>query len=236
MNPASQIKYLLFDLDGTLLHFDLQEFISGYLSLICEQFADYPWRDQVPDWIMAGTGLMLHNDGQRLNRDLFLEYFTAKSGLPADEVWLQFMNFYEQKFDSLQKISKQDIQAINIMEKTLKTGYKLILATQPVFPELAIRKRLAWAGLAHMPFILITDIEKMSACKPSPRYFEQVMDLTGAQPHECLMIGNDPVTDMAAVKKDILTFFVTVRDNAPIPPAADYSGGISDLAALLCLN
>ncbi len=49
------------------------------------------------------------------------------------------------------------------------------------------------------------------------------------------MIGNDPVTDMAAVKKKILTFFVSNEKGLPIPPEADFSGKFSDLAKLLHL-
>ena len=61
------------------------------------------------------------------------------------------------------------------------------------------------------------------------------MDLIAASPQECLMIGNDPVTDMAAVKKKILTFFVSNEKGQPIPPEADFSGKFSDLAKLLHL-
>ena len=235
MNLSRRIKYLLFDLDGTLLHFDLDEFVSGYLRLIRQQFDEFQWKDKVSDWILAGTDLMLNNDGIRTNRAVFLEYFIKKSGLTEEKIWSYFMEFYEQKFDNLQKISQQDEDAIHIIENSLKMGYQLVLATQPIFPEIAIRKRLAWAGLDHIPFILITDIEKMSASKPSPLYFERIMDLIAASPQECLMIGNDPVTDMAAVKKKILTFFVSNEKGQPIPPEADFSGKFSDLAKLLHL-
>ena len=235
MNFSRRIKYLLFDLDGTLLHFDLDEFVSGYLHLIQQQFDEFQWKNKVSEWILAGTELMLNNDGVRTNRAVFLEYFVKKSGLAEDEVWSYFMEFYEQKFDNLQKISQQDENAIHIIENSLKMGYQLVLATQPIFPEIAIRKRLAWAGLDHIPFLLITDIEKMSASKPSPLYFERVMDLIAASPQECLMIGNDPVTDMAAVKKEILTFFLTNEKGQRVPPEADFSGKFSDLAKLLHL-
>ena len=55
MNLSRRIKYLLFDLDGTLLHFDLDEFVSGYLHLIQQQFDEFQWKDRVSDWILAGT-------------------------------------------------------------------------------------------------------------------------------------------------------------------------------------
>jgi FMN phosphatase YigB (HAD superfamily) len=236
MNLSDKIKYLLFDLDGTLLHFDLDEFVAGYLSLIRQEFESYPWGDKVPEWILTGTDLMLNNKGSKTNQAIFLEYFTKKSGLSAEDVWSKFMTFYEQKFDNLQTISQQDKNAIDTIEKALQAGYQLVLATQPIFPEIAIRKRLAWAGLDHIPFLLITDIEKMSACKPAELFFEEVMSYIGAKSSECLMIGNDPITDMAAVRKDILTFFITDHNDQSVPPEANYSGKFSDLAKLLHLS
>ena len=236
INLSDKIKYLLFDLDGTLLHFDLDEFVTGYLSLIVEEFKSYSWREKVSEWILTGTDLMLNNNGSKTNQEIFLDYFTKKSGLSANDLWSKFMTFYEQKFDDLQTISQQDEGAIETIEKAMKAGYQLVLATQPIFPEIAIKKRLAWAGLDHIPFLLITDIEKMSACKPSEIYFEAVLQYIGARPSECLMIGNDPITDMAAVKKDILTFFVTDQNHLSVPPEANFSGKFLDLAELLHLS
>jgi FMN phosphatase YigB (HAD superfamily) len=235
MNLSDKIKYLLFDLDGTLLHFDLDEFVAGYLTMIREEFKSYPWHENVAEWILKGTDLMLNNNGSQKNQAVFLDYFTKKSGLSAEKVWAKFMSFYEQKFDDLQTISQQDEGAIDTIEKARECGYQLILATQPIFPEIAIKKRLAWAGLDHIPFLLITDIKKMSACKPAELYFEELMTYIGAKSSECLMIGNDPVTDMAAVKKDILTFFITDQNHLSAPPEADFSGKFSDLAGLLQL-
>jgi ribonucleotide monophosphatase NagD (HAD superfamily) len=73
----------------------------------------------------------------------------------------------------------------------------------------------------------------MSACKPAELYFEQILKYVDAKSSECFMIGNDPVTDMAAVKKKILTFYVHSTENQPVPDEADYSGTFHDLANLL---
>ena len=116
LNLSDKIKYLLFDLDGTLLHFDLDEFVAGYLSLIRQEFKSYPWGDKVSEWILTGTDLMLNNNGSKTNQAIFLEYFTKKTGLSAKEVWSKFMTFYAQKFDDLQTISQQDKDAIDTIE------------------------------------------------------------------------------------------------------------------------
>ena len=233
MTELKKIDTLLLDLDGTLLHFDLDDFIQGYLEMIREQFSRYSWTDQVAQWIMEGTGLMLNNNGLQTNRDVFLQYFHRMSGLDDREIWQNFMDFYHNKFDRLQEISDRDHNAIQFIEKAVTRGYKLVLATQPVFPEIAIRKRLSWAGLAHIPFALITDIEKMQASKPSLKYFNQVLDLIQTDAGQCIMVGNDPVADMGAEKAGIPTFFLVTEKDQAIPAEAHHAGQFSDLEKLL---
>ncbi len=93
----------------------------------------------------------------------------------------------------------------------------LIIATQPVFPEFAIRRRLAWAGVEHIPFHLITHIENMYASKPHPQYFEQILSMLGAMSDECLMIGNDREMDLASDKVGIPSYYLTNTINSEIP-------------------
>ena len=229
----SEIKFLLLDLDGTLIHFNLDEFIYRYLSLIRKFFSNYSWANQVGSWILAGTDLMLKNQGPDSNQAVFLKYFSEKSGLSRDEIWENFLRFYELDFDRLQTITEQDKSAIGFLEKALTKDVQLVLATQPVFPEIAIRKRLAWAGLSHVPFCLITDIEKMSAAKPSARYFEEVLDFINARASDCLMIGNDPVADMSAAKTGINTFYIDGGKIVNSEFIADHSGDFVKLSRIL---
>ncbi len=76
----------------------------------------------------------------------------------------------------------------------------------------------------------------MSASKPFPLYFEQILEFIDARADECLMIGNDPVMDMGAAEKDILTFFIITEANQPVPKNADFSGKFSDLAKILDMD
>ena len=231
MHP--EIKYLLLDLDGTLIHFDMNEFVARYLKMITQHFISYSWADQVAAWILEGTDLMLNNPGPESNQTVFLRFFSSKSGLSEKELWDYFIHFYETDFESLHTITDQDQSAIEFIEQAISREFQLVLATQPIFPEIAIRKRLKWAGLAHIPFSLITDIEKMSAAKPALRYFNQILNLTGADPENCLMIGNDPVTDMAAKKTGIKTFYLSRVEKLNDGVLADYQGGFELLVRLL---
>jgi len=201
--------------------------------LIQRHFAAYSWSGKISDWILTGTDMMLKNDGSATNQNVFLNYFSEKSGLSAADIWEQFMKFYEEEFDSLQEVTDRDQQAIEFIERAVNKDYKLILATQPIFPEIAIRKRLEWAGLGHISFQLITDITKMSASKPSDIYFRQVLDYINASASECIMIGNEAIADMAAADIGIKTFFLETDPETPIPQKADFAGDFNNLANLL---
>ena len=61
-------KYLLFDLDGTLLPMDQDVFIKDYLRRIAATLALQGYApDQLIDTIWHGTAAMIKNDGSRSN-------------------------------------------------------------------------------------------------------------------------------------------------------------------------
>jgi FMN phosphatase YigB (HAD superfamily) len=230
-----KFKYLFFDLDGTLLHFDMQRFIDRYLKLIIPHFTDTREPRRIPEFILHGTNLMLKNDGQRLNADVFLEYFSRQVELPVDEVWQRFLHFYQTDFGSLAEITRAEKQVKILLEAAVAGEYRLVLATQPVFPLVAIQQRLKWAGLAAVPFTLITHIENMHACKPSLFYFREILEYLQARAGQCLMIGNEVETDMASRHAGIRTFFLTDKACVVPEPQVDYSGDYPELSALLGL-
>ena len=231
-----KIKYLLFDLDGTLLHFNMNQFIGQYLNLIKNHFTDIREPDRVPSLILQGTDLMLHNEGKRCNAEIFLEYFSNQVQLPLAVVWQRFLKFYGTDFNILGSLTRPDPQAGEFLSEAIKRGYKLVLATQPVFPLAAIQCRLGWAGLRDIPFEMITHIENMHACKPSPVYFREILKNVNAVAEQCLMIGNEAGTDMASGRIGIKSFFLKEKAGDNPPEEADYSGNFDDLAKILQIN
>jgi HAD superfamily hydrolase (TIGR01549 family) len=231
----NNIKYLLLDLDGTLIHFQIDKFIHQYLQLIQQHFSYLPYAKSVPQWILEGTEEMLSNEGTTTNKNKFLYFFQKKTGMTEEEIWEIFLHFYETDYNNLQRITKPIEGAQTFMEAARVNGYKLIIATQPVFPEIAIRKRLSWAGVDHLPYELITDIETMCASKPHPAYFRQILDILGTENSRCLMVGNDVVMDMAAANVGITTFYLDTGNIYVNEPNADYQGDYGQLAILLDL-
>jgi HAD superfamily hydrolase (TIGR01549 family) len=108
-------------------------------------------------------------------------------------------------------------------------GLRVAVATNPIFPRIAVDHRIAWAGLDGIDFDLVTTYEHMRACKPQADYFVQVADELDVDPAECLMVGDDPRLDMPAADVGMRTFYVGSGNRV----AADYRGTLTDLAALL---
>lgn len=229
------VKYLFLDLDGTLINFNLKIFIQKYLHLIQDNFAHLLFAKSVPDWIMTGTGIMLSSVETITNKDKFVHYFKKKSGMSEKEIWEIFLHFYNTDYNKLEEITKPMPGAKTFLQGAVSEGYELILATQPVFPEVAIRNRLKWAGLEQIPFRLITHIENMYASKPHKEYFEQILKMLNTRGKQCMMIGNDVEMDMAAKNSGIYTYYLITDSlaNHDEIENADYSGDYNILSDLL---
>lgn len=65
------IKAILFDLDGTLLPMDQNEFVKGYFGGICDWIAPYGYEPKaIVNGIWTATKAMIENDGSRLNEEV----------------------------------------------------------------------------------------------------------------------------------------------------------------------
>lgn len=110
-------------------------------------------------------------------------------------------------------------------------GLRVALATNSVFPRIAIEERMRWGALDPARFDFVATFEGMRACKPSSRYYREVAATLGVEPTECLMVGNDLEMDIAPAKKaGMATFLVDnafVIKNADVSP--DHTGPLRDV-------
>ena len=100
-------------------------------------------------------------------------------------------------------------QAAGTVKKLKKDGFKLILATNPIFPAVATESRIKWAGLNKDDFLLYTTYENSHYCKPNPDYYREICEKLSLNPTECLMVGNDAEEDAAAEKLGMKVFLLT---------------------------
>jgi FMN phosphatase YigB (HAD superfamily) len=57
-------------------------------------------------------------------------------------------------------------------------------------------------------FRLVTSYEAFHFAKPDPRYYQEIMEMLGAQPGQCLMVGNDTLEDMDGASRAGLEVFL----------------------------
>lgn len=214
------IKTLLFDLDGTLLQVDMGVFLPAYLKVLAPRAASALDPRRFAADLMASTQVMVRNqDPAKTNQEVFIADFFARTGLDP-EAWLPvFDDFYRTDFHQLRPLTAPHPVARPLVEAALERGYEVVIATNPVFPRVAIEARLEWGNLAGLPFRLITSYEVMHFSKPNPRYFTEIMDKLGRQADECVMVGNDAGEDLTACKVGMKTFLT--KDCPAGRPAED---------------
>ena len=204
------MKTILFDLDGTLLPMDQDAFTKAYFKALTEKLIPHGYEpDALVKGIWSGTASMVRNDGRRTNEAVFWDAF---AGIFGDRVYRDkalFDAFYLAEFDRAKEVCGFDPEA-NVTVKALKSeGYRIILASNPIFPLTAQKRRMEWAGLNTDDFSYITSYENSSYCKPNPDYYQEILSAIGCSAKDCLMVGNDTTEDMAAEDAGIQTFLLT---------------------------
>ena len=205
-----KITTVLFDLDGTLLPMDMNEFIKAYFGGLARRLAPHGYEPQkLVDAIWKGTAAMVKNDGTTTNEDRFWQGFEAAYGKPARQDEPLFAAFYREDFDNVRTSCGYTPAAREMIDTIKACGLRTALATNPIFPAMATERRIAWAGLSTSDFELYTTYENSHFCKPNPEYYREVMNALGVCPEECLMVGNDVEEDMIAQKLGAQVFLLT---------------------------
>ncbi|HAG07931.1 MAG: Haloacid dehalogenase domain protein hydrolase [Clostridia bacterium 62_21] len=229
-------RFLLFDLDGTLLPMDKNLFLNGYLDALSARLADYLPPNEFVRHLLGATRAMIDNtDPRRTNEEVFMEQFFTRTGLPPDAILPIFERFYRDEFPSLSRLTRPTPLARRVVSAALENGLTLAVATNAIFPRAAIEERLRWAGVADTPFRVITSYEIMHFCKPKPQYYEEIAALLGAEPEECLMVGNDVEEDMVAAETGMGTYLVEddLIHRGLRPCCPDFRGRLKDLLLFL---
>ena len=204
------IKAVLFDLDGTLLPMNMDEFTTGYFGMLAKKLEPYGYEARtLVDAIWNGTAAMVKNNQECTNEDAFWNKFAEILGEHVINDKAVFEDFYANEFQQAIKFCYPTALANASVKLCKQLGLRTVLATNPIFPDIATRSRISWAGLELSDFELYTTYEKETSCKPNLAYYHSILERIGLQPEECIMVGNDVAEDMIASKLGMKVFLIT---------------------------
>lgn len=218
----ANLDTILFDLDGTLLPMETDRFIDLYYDGLAITGEPYGFdRQYLFDVIEEAFVAMIHNPGTMTNKELFFSHVKDNAGSNYDVVCEIFERFSDREFDKVKECTGFNPMAGQWI-KTLKAkGYRVILATNPLFPGRCTERRIRWAGMDPEDFELVTSYENHFYAKPSKEYYKEIIAQEQLVPEHCLMVGNDVREDMIAKELGMEVFLL--KNNIVNSRNLDYS-------------
>jgi FMN phosphatase YigB (HAD superfamily) len=226
---------LLLDLDDTLLDTNMGEFIPAYFQALAKHLNSKVKPDAMLPALMAGTNLMLaSNDPTHTLQEVFEAEFYSRLGIAKAGLTNEIDDFYDTVFPVLESVTKRREGTSELVEAAFAKGYRVVIATDPLFPRKAIYHRIRWAGLEPERFELISSFESFHFTKSHPAYYAEILGRLGWPNGPVLMVGNDAERDLAPAQKLGLAAYQVDGASAPDPVSkASRRGNLIDLRAWL---
>ncbi|MCF7925040.1 MAG: HAD family hydrolase [Candidatus Izimaplasma sp.] len=199
---------IFFDLDGTLLPMNFDQFMHKYFNALARYFHDLIQPDKLQKAVMGGTEAMVKDQSNKTNETVFMNYFSQFVEGDLSNYQDRFNAFYTSDFQVVQTTTKPSLMMQEAVTLLKEKGYDLVIATNPLFPMAANLERLKWADLDSKDFKLITSLEANTKCKPSPLFYQELLDKLNLEPDNVLMVGNDYLEDLAASELGIETYII----------------------------
>ncbi len=224
------IKALLLDLDGTLLDNDIDSFLQSYLKSLGRHMAPWVTPDRLVPQLLKSTGVMLANrQPTRTLQRAFADDFYPALGTTEEALLAHFEAFYRDEFPKLRGLTHRREAAARLVESALGAGVLVAVATNPLFPRMAIDHRLEWAGVPSTAtrFSLVTSYEVFHSAKPQPAYYAEILGHLGVHAAEAAMVGDSVSDDLTPARSlGMATFQVTTE-----PDSGDSKGSLEDAIA-----
>ena len=229
------ITAILFDLDGTLLEYDMTgEFLMPYLHALGSYMAHLVPPKKLMDGILAASAAITNNDGTRTNEDAFSDVFYPYIEHTREEIEPHLMDFYAHEFPKLQRLTQRRPEARRIVQSAFDLDFDVVIATNPYFPAVATRHRMTWANVDGLPYHKVTTYENSHFAKPNLQYYQEILDELDCPPENALVVGDESM-DMVAGNLGCPTFLVhsPATNMDTINPTPNYQGSLEDVEHLL---
>ncbi|MEN8172769.1 MAG: DinB family protein [Chloroflexota bacterium] len=203
---------LLIDLDDTLIANSMATFIPAYVGGLGKALSNHIKPELAAQTLNTATDQMFANiRPDRTLKEVFDPAFYPKLGVTEGEMRAPIARFYEEDFPKIKSLTQAIPDAVRLIGTAIERGYRIGIATNPLFPLTAIQQRLAWADLptGSYDFDLVSSYESFHFAKPNPAYFAEFLAKMGWPRGPVVMVGNDPIHDIqGASGLGLATFWV----------------------------
>ncbi len=199
---APDYKAIFFDLDGTLLPIDMDQFLYDYFESLRDFSEEHGFdADLMIKAVNMGVEDMFVTRDGRVNADRFWDTFENVSGGTRDDFEPVLMEFYQTAYTHLGDGVIPNPAALRAVQACSDKGYTLYLTTMPLFPDIAVKERLRWAGIDNPElFDRITTYDNSTTTKPDTDYWQENVDEVGYNPSDILVVGNNTREDLSCLE------------------------------------
>lgn len=172
----------------------METFLPAYLHRLGQYLSEYYPPNDLPAAILNGTEQMINNvNPSRTLEECFDDYFYPVISTEKEILEHKIIAFYEKEFPNLAPLTNEIPHAASIIKKISEQNDKIIIATNPLFPKIAIDHRINWAnlGIDLNDFEYITNFEEHHFTKPRPEFVAEILGKIGWPNEPVVMIGNE---------------------------------------------
>lgn len=193
------IKAVLLDMDNTLLINPDMGFAQEFLALFERHFSLAGFDDVGKNLRIAIHAMSSRQKGNKTNLELALQLIGSDDIDYAKNV---LQSFYSDIYPNLKHCITPISGARDLIYGLKDMGLEIIIATNPIYPETAIRQRMSWANLPLDDdlYHLITSADTMHFAKPDPAYYAEILGRVGIEPDEAIMIGDSIRNDITPAR------------------------------------
>ena len=225
---------LLFDLDDTLLDTNIEAFIPAYFNALSEHMAPYVQPEVMLPSLLSATRLMVESeDPSRTLQNVFEDDFYGRIGVPKGDLVDVLDDFYDNVFPGIESKTEKRPDTVPLIDWAASRGYRIAIATDPLFPWKATYHRLRWAGLDPDQFEIVSSFENFHFSKSHPAYYAEFLGQLGWQDGPVLMVGNDVRRDLVPANRLGLKSYYIDGDSASSPGFEAGRGNLADLRTWL---
>lgn len=226
---------LLLDLDDTLLNTNIESFIPAYFQALAKALAPFVTSELMLRALMSGTKRMMENqDFSQTLEQVFSATYYSQMNSTREALRDALEHFYAHDFPLLRELTSPRPDAKPFVDWAFSKGYRIAIATDPLFPSVATEHRLRWAGFDPAQFELVSSFERFHFTKTNPAYYSEVLGHLGWPEGPVLMVGNDMERDILSAKKlGLATYHVDSETASSFGLEASAGGKLADLPAQL---